>query len=467
MFKTTNYYQNDPLWKDKPLGFSTEKIGSWGCLLTSITMMLNGLGYTETPDTVNEKMKAAGGFQEAFFVPSVLPYVFPNVSYRGFQPCENSPAPLAQIDAALNAGKPVILQVDWNKQAGIQTHYVLAKERVGNDYSLYDPYKYSGDGPDKPVLLTQRYKYNGATLETEISGVFWFDGNIPPAPPEKKKVPLPAEKFVVYAIEDDLALRDQPDRSGYLWKRLPAGTELISVEAKATAQAKIGQQQWLQVQDPTGDQGYVAAWYVSTDKNAKPVEPVATTAPAATTTTATAATPSTPTPVPPGAMALVPTEEMSFRTQPVIADTTLIRRVPPTEQFIALEQPSVVINKVGKQGEWIKVKDSTGKEGYVAAWYVKYASGSTAQQAQPAAQPAATTASSGPLKVKATAEGIALRKQPIVSDATLIYRLPINTVFTVTESNADSKVGANDQWLQVKDPAGVPGYVAAWFVARA
>ena len=79
---------------------------------------------------------------------------------------------------------------------------------------------------------------------------------------------------------------------------------------------------------------------------------------------------------------------------------------------------------------------------------------------------AATPVNGGPLKVKATAEGIALRKQPVVSDATLIKRLPIGTEFVVTEPNATEKVGKNDQWLKVKDPSGTEGVVAAWFVAR-
>jgi hypothetical protein len=95
---------------------------------------------------------------------------------------------------------------------------------------------------------------------------------------------------------------------------------------------------------------------------------------------------------------------------------------------------------------------------------VKYASGSTAQQA--AASAPSASSNGGVLKVKATAEGIALRKQPVVSDATLIYRLPLGTEFTVTEPNAAGKVGKNDQWLKVKDPSGAEGYVAAWFVAR-
>jgi SH3-like domain-containing protein len=157
---------------------------------------------------------------------------------------------------------------------------------------------------------------------------------------------------------------------------------------------------------------------------------------------------------------LLPTEELAFRSRPDIAPDSLIRRIPVTEQLICLDPASVAVSKIGVTGQWLKVRDAQNKEGFVAAWYVKYASGS--QQA--ASAPAAPTG--GALTVKATAEGIALRKQPVVSDATLIKRLPLGTVFTVTEANAEAKVGRNDQWLKVKDPAGVEGFVAAWFVRR-
>lgn len=469
MYKTQNLYQNDPRWKDKPLGHSKEKIGGWGCLLTSITMMVNGAGYSETPDTVNEKMKAKGGFQGAFFIPSAVPYVFPNVAYRGIQPCENSPAPIALIDAALDAGRPVILQVDWSKDSGIQTHFVLVKERKGDDYALYDPYMYRGDGPDKEVLLTQRYKYQGATIAAEISGVLWWEAfGVPASPPEPKKVPLPADKFVVFVAEDDLAIRSEPSPSGYLWKRLLAGTEMISLEPKAAAQGKVGQQgQWLQVQDPEGQQGYVAAWYLSTVyPPADQDQPVTVTDATASTPPAPATQPAAPARVPAGALVFYPIEELSFRTQPVISPSTLIRRVATTEQLISVEGSNKVIAKVGVEGQWLKVRDASGKEGYVAAWYVKYASGSAAP-AQPAAATTTTTpAVSGPVKVRATAEGVALRSQPLVSDATLIKRVSINTTLTLLEPGAEAKIGQNNQWLKVKDPSGKEGYVAAWFVAR-
>jgi uncharacterized protein YgiM (DUF1202 family) len=460
MFKTQNLYQNDDKWKNTPLGFSSETIGSWGCLLTSVTMMLNGIGYNETPETVNEKMKKAGGFQGAFFIPSVLPYIWPNAAYRDMQPCETTPAPIAQIDAAVAAGKPVILQVDWNKQAGIQTHFVLVKEKKGNDYSIYDPYKYSGDGPDKEVLLTTRYKYNGKTLETEISAVLWFDAinTAPVEPPRKTTLPVPADKFIVYAGEDDLALRAEPSVGGYLWKRLLMGTELICLEAKAAAKAKIGVQgQWIQVQDPAGDQGYVAAWYVTEQKGASTTP----SAPAPASTPAPAAAPKPgAAPLPPGALAFLPIEELALRSQPVVAPETLIRRVPVTEQLVCIEPANQAIPKVGVTGQWLKVRDAGNKEGYVAAWYVKYASGSTAQASGNNPHPMKLP----PFKVKAVCEAVALRSQPVISDATLIKRVPLGWEFTITETGGEKKIGLNDQWIKVKDAAH-EGYVAAWFVA--
>lgn len=354
--------------------------------------------------------------------------------------------------------------MDWNKDAGIQTHFVLVKERKGDDYVLYDPYMYKGDAPDKEVLLTKRYRYNGQTLEKEISGVLWFDGTTPPPPPTQTKVPLPAEKFVVYVAQDDLALRAQPSPAGYLWKRMLAGTELICLEPKSVAEAKIGVYgQWLQVQDDKGDQGYCAAWYVSSSRGAPSApavtQPASTTIPSATTT---AATPS----VPPGALLLLPTEELSFRTRPVVSPDTLIRRLPVTEQLICIEPPDQAIKKVGVTNQWLNVRDSTGREGYVAAWFVKYASGSTAQ-AQAQAEPAAVAAAvSVPVRVKATAEGLAFRSQPVFSDATLIRRLPLGSVLTLVNQSDASLIGSNQHYLKVKDETGKEGFVAAWFVAR-
>jgi hypothetical protein len=452
MFKTQNLYQNDEKWQNVKLGNSSITIGKWGCLLTSVTMMLNGIGHKETPETVNEKMRRVGGFDGPLFIPSYLPYIWANCGWRDMQDCKNYPAPIADIDAALQQGKPVILQVDWSKETDVQTHFVLVKEKKGNDYVIYDPFKYGGDAPNKEVLLTKRYKFNGARLETEISAVLWFDSFGTAAEPPTTKVPVPAEKYTLYAAEDDLALRAEPSLSGYLRKRMFMGTELISLEPKTSAKAKLGVNgKWIQVQDPSGDQGYVAAWYV-TDTKGKPASAGAS---VATSTNGN---------LPPGALALLPTTKIAFRSQKVLAPEAIIRYIAPTEQLISVDPVKQVIEKIGKQNEWLTVKDASGNEGYVAAWLVKYASGSTAQQ--PTTSPTVMSSNGGPLKVWATAEGVALRKQPIINNSTLIKRLPLGTELTVQESNAEAKIGKNDQWLKVKDPTGAEGVVAAWFVAR-
>ena len=58
-----------------------------------------------------------------------------------------------------------------------------------------------------------------------------------------------------------------------------------------------------------------------------------------------------------------------------------------------------------------------------------------------------------------------MRSQPVVSDATLIKRVPINYEFTISEPGGEAKIGTNNQWIKVKD-ATSEGYIAAWFVTR-
>ncbi len=165
MFETDALYQNDPKWKNVKLGNqSQETIGSWGCLVTSMTMVANGFGFDETPETINEKMKSAGGFQGALVIPAVLPSICPGLVYKGYHPCEDSPAPMAQIDAAISTGKPVIAQVDWSPKAGLQTHWIVLYAKAGDDYYMKDPYRYSGDSPDKKLksprsLQARRQEY--------------------------------------------------------------------------------------------------------------------------------------------------------------------------------------------------------------------------------------------------------------------------------------------------------------------
>ncbi|MBU0512170.1 MAG: hypothetical protein KJ638_10800 [Chloroflexi bacterium] len=452
MFETKALYQNDPKWKNTKLGHDKkETIGTWGCLLTSMSMVANGLGFDETPESLNNKLKGAGGFQGALVIPATLPSVCPGIRYKGYQPCENAPAPIAQIDAALAAGMPVIAQVDWSPTAGIQTHWIVLYGKEGDRYLMKDPYRYGGDSPEKKLYLTDRYKHSGKNPSKAITGVVWFEGQAsgatPPPPPEPKpKVAVPQDTFFVYGTADGLAFRADPVISGALISRLPLSVKLISLEAKATGKKKVGVvNEWLHVQDPDGNQGYVAAWYLTFNENE--VEENAT----------------VPVTGDKGFVVNPTTDGLAFRLSTQVEPHTLIKRLPVSAKLIVQEPIEQAKKKVGVQGEWLKVKDISGKVGYVAAWYVT-----------PASQPAlgVRTASNSAkadddddLILQTTTEGVALRKEPRVAPDTLIKRMP-HAAEVIANDDDEGKVGVEGQWIKVRDIEDDEGYVAAWYVTK-
>lgn len=455
MFETDALYQNDPKWKNVPLGHQNkETIGTWGCLLTSMTMVANGFGHSETPESLMKKLMGSGGFQGALVIPAVLPSVCPGIVYKGYQPCENNPAPLAQIDAALAAGMPVIAQVDWSPKAGLQTHWVVIYGKEGNRYLMKDPYKYRGDGPDKKLYLTDRYKHMGKDPAGAITGTVWFEGTpksgataaAPAAPVSKpEKVPVPTNTFTIFGTADGLAFRASPSLAGGLISRLPLHVELTSLEPNS--QHKIGViNEWLHVQEPSGDQGYVAAWYLSTSKEEEEEK---------------AAAPKT------GDKSLIvrpTTDGLAFRTTPQVAPHTMIKRLPTGSSLVVQEPIEPAKKKVGVRGKWLKVKDVSGKEGYVAAWYVTLG-GEPAlgvRQEQKSAKPT----EDDDVILRTTTEGVALRKEARVAPDTLIKRMPNASELMVLNDADEGKIGVNGQWIRVRDIEDDEGYVAAWYVVR-
>lgn len=162
-------------------------------------------------------------------------------------------------------------------------------------------------------------------------------------------------------------------------------------------------------------------------------------------------------------MVLQPTtDNIAMRTKPVIAPETQIKRLPVSEKLVVIEPPAQAMPKIGVQGQWTQVRDSSGQEGFVAAWYVQVVS--VPSTAAPAAAP--VTPPGAALRVRTSVEGVALRSQPLVADSTLIRRMALGTELTVTDPAGASKIGVADQWLKVCDPLGTEGFVAAWFVSR-
>lgn len=456
MFETDALYQNDPKWKNLPLGHqNNETIGTWGCLLTSMTMVANGFGANETPDSLMNKLKNSGGFQGALVIPAALPSIVSGLIFKGYQPCENHPAPIGEIDAALAAGMPVIAQVDWSPKAGLQTHWVVVYGKEGDRYLMKDPYKYRGDAPDKKLYLTDRYKHMGKDPAGAITGIVWFQGTpssgatasatAPVANPEK--VPVPENTFTAFSTADGLAFRAAPSIAGGLITRLPLHIELTSLEPNA--QGKIGvMNEWLHVQEPSGDQGYVAAWYLSNSVKEEKEK---------------ASAPMT------GDKSLVvrpTTDGLAFRTTPQVAPHTMIKRMPIGTSLVVLEPQATAEKKVGVQGQWLKVKDVTGKEGYVAAWYVTKASEPAlgVRQQQKSAKPTADP--DDEIILRTTTEGVAMRREPRVAPETLIKRMPHASELMLLDNADASKIGVQNEWFRARDIEDDEGYVAAWYVTR-
>ncbi len=449
--------QMDPRWKNKPLGFDTITIGNYGCLMTCMTMLANFYGFNETPDTINEKMKAVKGYQGALIIPAAFPAALPGMIYRNFVNCEKSPAPMAEIDTYLAQGKPVIVEVDYAPNPGLQNHWIVLYAKRGNDYLLRDPWPYpvvTGE----TTLLTSRYKFGGTPAQI-IQGVVFLECDGAPAPKQPPVIDKGVRaSFPVYATADGLAIRSQTLVVDYtLLKRVAIGTKLTVLETDAAAKPKIGVlNQWLPVLDPAdGTQGYTAAWYVSLN---------------------TPGTRAAPPPPPPGGekpqFLIVKTidEAVALRSRPEISDATLVKRVPVNTELICSEPFDAALAKVGVVYQWLKVKDVAQCEYYIAAWYVKAVNGQAALGAKDQGAPSfgLEPVIPEPLIARAGVEGLAFRILPLIMKETLIKRLPIDGELIVLEDPiaAEQKLGQMGEWLHVRDVEGDEGYVAAWYAIK-
>src|SRR5258706_16432740 len=123
------FSQMDSQWKATPLGFDkSSTIGAYGCLLTSMTMCATHYGAVDlTPATLNEKMKAVGGFQAgtAFIIAWMIGNVVPGMK-MDYRNCGGSPSPLAEIGKHLAMDFPGILGGDFSPFPRLPTPFSVA-----------------------------------------------------------------------------------------------------------------------------------------------------------------------------------------------------------------------------------------------------------------------------------------------------------------------------------------------------
>src|SRR5829696_2910957 len=245
--------------------------------LTSVAMLLSGYGFSETPRTLNQKMKDKQGFVSAGIRWDVVSQVHPEVRLRSNVSCETTDAPLAQIDAALNAGHPVVVRVDASPNAGLQWHYVVLYGRKGDDYLMLDPWPYQ-PGTTREDYLMKRYS-QGRLLKNAIQQVLFYEAagsggpvSTPSTPgtttpsTQPATVPVPGSGVYVRVMDSatwGLNIRTSTDTSSManVVASVAAGTQLLLLDANDVS--RIGMSgQWVRVCEPDGQEGFAAAWYL-------------------------------------------------------------------------------------------------------------------------------------------------------------------------------------------------------------
>jgi uncharacterized protein YvpB len=390
-FKLVYYAQNDPKWKEDRLGLSEQKsdtIGYVGCALTSVSMMLSGHGYTETPKSLNEKLKKIGGFAGSGIRWNAVSQLYPQVRLNSIIKCNDSPAPLAQIDAALSAGQPAIVCVDSTAAPGFLSHYVLLIGRKGNDYLMLDPWPYQTD-VNKETYLMPRYS-QGNPLQRSIMQIVIYenvaaDGTIsmpgaapttstpqPSGEPTTPPISMGPKARVKGDVTWGLNIRTSEDTSSKanIVDVIQPGALLTIIEPGGWT--KIGAiNQWVRVRTPKGKEGLAAAWYLER----VPGETYPTTT-SSTTETPGGGTSHAPDPAPAS-----PPQKSKLVVQvkksglPVYETASTKGKVVSTEKtgakMVVVEETSKAVAKIGAAGKWLNVKATNGKRGFVDAGSVK------------------------------------------------------------------------------------------------
>lgn len=460
-FNTQPLSQRDPRWADVPLGFpdAGQTLGAFGCTLTCLAMVANGFGFAETPATLNEKLRALGagnGFIGTLVVWDGVRRALGNLRLARFVECRSVAAPMGDIDAWLDAGKPVIVEVDMSPNAGLQNHWVVIYGRDGGDYLIHDPWPH----PVEPrATLAQRYGFAGAPAQIITYCAFYDSDGFSPQPPTSP--PQAAAVVVVVNDQEDirsaggLALRDKPTIVGSQVKaRLPVGTALTPTEVADAVRQKVGVlNQWLQVSAPQAMDGFVAAWLV----HARPAAAARALGALATAQPALRA-----------ALQLRVKKTTAAILRSRARDGRALVRLKPGSALTVLETPRTAGNKVGKRGKWLRVR--VGKRvGYVSAMNVEAMPARRAKPTPRARAAGMLLAANEPdarpvLQVTAQA-GLNLRDGPSLS-ASVLAVLPFGTRVLLREplETAGPKIGAPGTWIAVATIDGVAGYVSGEFV---
>lgn len=144
--------QRDPKWKTKPLGTSSSTLGDFGCLVTCLAMLAKYYGKDTDPDRLNTALVNIKGFAASSAAPTQfnlykwyegITKLYTDITITKLQatPYVLTGTDFNAIKAEIDAGRPVILQVDMiPNTAVVDMHFVLLIGYEGDTYYVNDPW---------------------------------------------------------------------------------------------------------------------------------------------------------------------------------------------------------------------------------------------------------------------------------------------------------------------------------------
>lgn len=194
----TAYSQRDTEWYYDGLGTSPKpNMGEAGCLVTAMASIVTDLaGQLLSPGLLNDWLRGNKGFlQDNLFV-------FDSVAPLGLRRIRSiyasaTPAPIADLADALNAGNAIVIEVDFTPGGPMNMHWVRLLSVDEKDGQIMDPWQ----KPGKEFVPLSTYFASGWDSARSI-----FIAHIYQADPPKR--------WIMDVGPESRALAPQPDDPG-------------------------------------------------------------------------------------------------------------------------------------------------------------------------------------------------------------------------------------------------------------
>lgn len=171
------FSQRDGRWANKKLGTGSTTIGGFGCLLSCMAMLCKYYGKDTDPDRLNESLKAVDGFTSGNLYEwyTGVPVIYTDIKCTKIKdtPFNLTKVHWDEIDAELNAGRPVVAEVDFIPETSKEDmHFVLILSGSQGEYQVADPWY--GDISNlrrygEPKVTIQRYVFHSGPVPQTTS----------------------------------------------------------------------------------------------------------------------------------------------------------------------------------------------------------------------------------------------------------------------------------------------------------